>query len=216
MSGTHSDIEGTPVQLDQEWANALTHAIAAISAIGLGGYTVWVASGVSVGLTIACAAYILTVVGTFAFSTLSHSIHRQPILNTLRAWDQAMIYLMITGTYTPIAFRFAPDTVRDPLLVAIWIAALAGFWFKVAKQHRINSVGIVSYLLLGWLPAIPLVGSVPRELVIAMIAGGVLYSIGVCFLVNDNKFRYAHALWHLFVMAAATTHWLGIHWYVVG
>ncbi|NND96893.1 MAG: hemolysin III [Pirellulaceae bacterium] len=204
-----------PLRLDQEWANALTHGIATAGAVALGGYLAVVAAKVSLGLGIACVAYASSAIGTFCFSTLSHAIHRQPTLNKLRAWDQAMIYTMIAGTYTPIAFRYAEEGVRTPLLIAIWAAALTGFLLKVAFRHRINSIGTISYLLLGWLPAIPLAGQVPSSLVWSMAVGGVLYSLGVVFLVNDSKFRYAHAVWHLFVMIAATCHWLGIWWYVV-
>ena len=57
-----------------------------------------------------------------------------------------------------------PPSVRDPLLIAIWVAAIAGFINKVAVHHRVNSIGTWSYLLLGWLPAIPLVGNVPSPL----------------------------------------------------
>jgi hemolysin III len=205
-----ADVAGTPVKLDEEWANSLTHCIATVGAILLGSYLVLMATDSSTGLAIACLAYVASVVGTFLCSTLSHTILRQPWLNQLRAWDQAMIYLMIAGTYTPIAFRFAPDSTRTFLLIALWGAALSGFITKVALKHRINSIGTVSYLLLGWLPAIPLAGHVPGGLVTQMIIGGVLYSVGVAFLMNDSKFRYAHAVWHLFVMSAATCHWYGI------
>ncbi len=211
-----TDLAGTPVKPDEEWANALTHFIATISALGLGGYLIAAAMNSGTGLTIACLAYVASVVGTFLCSTLSHTILRQPWLNQLRAWDQAMIYLMIAGTYTPIAFRFAPDSTRTYLLIALWGAALSGFITKVALKHRINSIGTVSYLLLGWLPAIPLAGHVPGALVTQMIIGGVLYSVGVAFLMNDSKFRYAHAVWHLFVMSAATCHWYGIIQYTTG
>ncbi|QDT12214.1 PAQR family membrane homeostasis protein TrhA [Stieleria marina] len=203
----------TPVKLDEEWANALTHGVAAVAALLLGSYLVMVSLESNVGLAVACAAYTASVVGTFVCSTLSHWILRQPLLNTLRAWDQAMIYLMIAGTYTPIAFRFAPDHIRMFLLAALWIAAVTGFVTKVAVRHRINSIGTVSYLLLGWLPSIPLAGNVPTPLILAMLLGGVLYTVGVAFLVNDSKFRYAHAIWHLFVMLAATVHWYGILYY---
>lgn len=209
---THGD---APLQLDQEWANALTHAIAALGAILLGGYLVSVAYPIGTGLAIACAAYAASAVGTFTFSTLSHVVRRQPMLNHMRAWDQAMIYTMISGTYTPIAYRFAAESVQAPLLIALWVAAAAGFVAKTAMQHRVNSIGTVSYLLLGWLPAIPLVNRVPSELAWWMIAGGVCYSIGVVFLINDQKVRYLHAGWHLCVMTAATCHFFGILLYVV-
>ncbi|MCG8651978.1 MAG: hemolysin III family protein, partial [Pirellulales bacterium] len=152
---------------------------------------------------------------TFLFSTLSHVIFRQPVLNTLRAWDQAMIYAMISGTYTPIAYAYATDRVRAPLLALIWLAAGAGFLFKVVLRYRINSIGTISYLLLGWLPAIPLAPHVPSGLAWAMLLGGLLYSLGVLFLLNDRKVKYMHAAWHLCVMMAASCHYLAIWSFVV-
>ena len=199
----------------QEWANSLTHGVAAAGSILLAIHLIRIAMPEGVGLTSACGAYMASVFGTFLCSTLSHMIRRQPLLNQLRAWDQAMIYTMIAGTYTPIAYVYASAPTRMPLLWALWIAAAFGFLHKVAWKHRINASGTISYLLLGWLPAIPLAPYVPAELVIAMFAGGVLYTIGVVFLINDKKKKYLHACWHLAVMAAATCHYLGILWYVV-
>jgi hemolysin III len=102
-----------------------------------------------------------------------------------------------------------------PLLAAIWVAAVCGILGKLALRHRINSIGAISYLLLGWLPSIPLMGHVPSELAWMMLGGGVLYTIGVAILMNDNKLRYMHAAWHLSVMTAASCHYLGILRYVV-
>ncbi len=205
-----------PLKPGEEWANALTHGLAALVAFIAGGYMVTAATSISSGLVIACMTYAWAAFGTFLFSSLSHAIHRQPMLNTLRAWDQAMIYTMISGTYTPIIVVYAPNGVRGPLVAAIWIAAAAGFVHKVAFKHRINAIETLSYLLLGWLPAIPLVGNVPTELVWSMMIGGVLYTIGVACLMNDHRLRYMHAVWHVLVVLAAASHFVGIMWYVVG
>ncbi|MGI9466060.1 MAG: PAQR family membrane homeostasis protein TrhA [Rubripirellula sp.] len=213
--GTTAIAEEPPFLEGEEWANALTHGVAALVSIGMAVYLIQAAMPQSVGLAIACAAYMAAVFGTFFCSSLSHTIRRQPLLNQLRAWDQAMIYAMISGTYTPIAYAYASDVTRTPLLWAIWIAAVAGFLQKVAWKHRVNSSGTISYLLLGWLPAIPLAPYVPTALVLAMFAGGILYTIGVAFLINDKKRKYLHACWHLAVISAAACHYYGILWYVV-
>lgn len=199
-----------PIQQDQEWANALTHAIGTIAAAVAGAWMVLAAAEIEWGLSVAVAAYALSALGVFLFSTLSHVFLKQPLLDVFRAWDQAMIYTMISGTYTPIAYAYAPPGTRVWLLTAIWVAAAAGFAHKVFVRHRINSIGTLSYLLLGWLPAIPLAGHVPRSLVLMMLLGGILYTLGVVFLVNDRRYRYLHAVWHLFVLAAASSHYIGI------
>jgi hemolysin III len=213
---TKNDHPAPPLKPDQEWANALTHGIACLGTIGLGSYMVRVALPYGSGITMACLVYATSVFATFGFSTLSHIVRRQPMLNTMRAWDQAMIYAMISGTYTPIAYRYASESTQVALLAAIWVAAMVGIVGKLLFQHRINSIGTISYLLLGWLPAIPLAPQVPSDLAWWMVAGGVLYTIGVVFLLNDSKLRYLHAVWHLAVMAAAVAHFLGIMHYVVG
>ncbi len=214
-NGAATIADEPPFLEGEEWANALTHGIAALGSIAMAVYLIQAAMPKSVGLAIACMAYMAAVFGTFFCSSLSHIIRRQPLLNQLRAWDQAMIYTMISGTYTPIAYAYASDVTRTPLLWAIWIAAAAGFLQKVALKHRVNSSGTISYLLLGWLPAIPLAPYVPTALVMAMITGGVMYTIGVAFLINDKKRKYLHACWHLAVICAAACHYFGILWYVV-
>ena len=209
------ELHDAPLQPDQEWANALTHGIGAVVALLVGGYMVAVAFQKDAGLGIACGVYIVSAFGTFLFSTLSHLFTRQPMLNRLRAWDQAMIYTMIAGTYTPIVYLYASGAVLAPLLVSMWLAAAIGFVGKVALQHRVNSIGTISYLLLGWLPAIPLAANVPSGLGWVMLAGGVMYSLGVVCLLNDRRMRYMHAVWHLCVMLAASCHYIGILRYVV-
>ncbi len=203
-----------PIQHDQEWANALTHAAAALAGL-VGAVWMFTASDQSLAKTIACLAFVCSAIAVFVASALSHYfIHDAELIKRLRAWDQGLIYVMITGTYTPLVYQFASPTMQSAVLVAIWIAALAGFYSKVIAEHRVNGIGTVSYLALGWLPALFLVGRVPTPVLVWMATGGVLYTIGVAILLNDHRIRYLHAVWHLLVMAAASCHYWAIYCYV--
>ncbi len=204
-----------PIQPDQEWANALTHGIATVVWLGLSVWLVTRASQISAGLAIACAAYGASCIGTFLCSTLSHTFLERPRLDRYRAWDQAMIYLMIIGTYTPITYQMAIPQYRLPLLAVMWGFALWGFVNKAILNHRIHSISTISYLMLGWLPAIPLYGRISMALFGYVLAGGVIYSLGVLFLINDSRVKYFHAVWHLFVLTASIVHFVGITKYVV-
>ncbi len=208
-------LDSPPIQPDQEWANAWTHGMAAMIWLGLSVWLVSRASHLSVGLAIACAAYGASCVGTFSCSTLSHTFLERPRLDRYRAWDQAMIYLMIIGTYTPITYQMALPKYRLLLLAVMWGFALWGFINKAILNHRIHSISTVTYLLLGWLPAIPLYGRVSLALFAYVLAGGVMYSLGVLFLINDNRVKYFHAVWHLCVFTASIVHFVGIAKYVV-
>ena len=159
--------------------------------------------------------FIASAFAVFVASTLSHHLIHNPVtLHRLRAWDQGLIYVMISGTYTPLIWRFADDSWRMWVLVAIWLAAAAGFYSKVFVKHRGNSMSPLTYLLLGWLPAWWLVGVVSLGLFLWMLAGGLLYIFGISLLINDRKRKYLHAAWHVCVVIAASCHFLAVYQYV--
>jgi hemolysin III len=206
-----------PIQADQEWANALTHGIAALLSLVGAGVMIWHTSKDSFGTTLSCLAFVLSASGVFIASTFSHFFLDDPIrLKRLRAWDQGLIYTMISGTYTPLIFHFADARVRDLALVAIWVAAAIGFYSKVFANHRVNGIGTATYLALGWLPALVLIGRVPTPVLVGMSLGGIIYTMGVAVLMNDSRVRYMHALWHLLVMSAASCHYWTIFYFVAG
>lgn len=211
----HSKEPHAPLLHDEEWANALIHGAGAI--LGVFGAVVMARAAVGQTLmtTFCCLVFVSSSVAVFVASALSHHwIHQPKLLKRLRAWDQGLIYVMISGTYTPLIWRFAEDPVRILLLVVIWLAAAIGFHSKVVLQYRINSIGTISYLLLGWLPSFGLIGKVPTGLLLWMLAGGIVYVVGITLLLNDRKVKYLHAAWHCCVILAATCHYLGVYQYV--
>lgn len=204
-----------PLLPDEEWANALTHAGAALAWMFGAVIMVRAAAGQPWMTAFCCLVFVLSAVAVFTASALSHHlIHDPPLLQRLRAWDQGLIYAMISGTYTPLIWRFSDDPMRLPLLVGIWVAAAIGFHSKVFAEHRVNAIGTITYLLLGWVPALGLIGNVPLGLLLWMAAGGVIYTVGVAFLINDRKLRYLHALWHGCVVIAAGCHFWAVYRYV--
>ena len=209
---THS----APLLLEEEWANALTHASAAL--FGMFGAVLMVraaAAGQPLMTILCCLVFVLSAVSVFSASALSHHLlHCPRLLHRLRAWDQGLIYVMISGTYTPLIWQFSSQSVRTPLLIGIWVAAAVGFHSKVFAEHRVNGIGTISYLLLGWVPALGLVGKVPGAVLFWMGAGGVIYTLGVVLLLNDKRLKYMHAMWHLCVVAAASCHFWAIYRYV--
>jgi hemolysin III len=203
-----------PIKPDEEWANALTHAVATVASI-VGGMALTIAAAkINFGMAVACGVYMTGVTATFLSSTLSHRFLDQPWLNTFRAWDQAMIYAMIAGTYTPLTCAYATSWWRVVVLVAMWSAAFYGIAKKLLRRHRINSISPVGYIMLGWMPAAALFHVTPWDIGGMMLAGGVGYTAGVYFLMNDSRRRYNHAIWHVFVMASALVQYVGI-WMVL-
>ncbi len=205
-----STISTEPLPIpDDEFANTLTHCIGILIAIVGFGWMAFLVSDRSIGVKVSCLVYVASVVAVFVFSTLSHAVKSDRLRQKMRAWDQGMIYVMISGTYMPFVWQYG-GSFRWPLLVFIWVAAALGFWSKAISQHRVNALSTLTYLLLGWIPAIPLSMQVPAYCLLCMTGGGVLYTIGVAFLMSDHRVRYFHATWHLLVICAAAVHYLGI------
>ena len=200
--------------LGDEWANTLTHAGGFVLSLGGSAAMAYWLQGQTTGVVISCAVYCAAVMAVYLFSTLSHAVFEPDLRHAMRAWDQGAIYLMISGTYTPFAWQYSPPGFRIPLLLFLWIVAAVGFWSKVIAQHRVNALATTSYLLLGWVPAIPLAPQVPLGCLLGMAAGGVLFTIGVVFLKLDRRYRFFHAAWHVCVIAASICHFATVAYYV--
>ncbi len=148
----------------------------------------------------------------YAASTIYHALPPSPRKGRWRMIDHAAIYLLIAGTYTP----FTLGALRGPwgwgLLVSIWVLALGGIAFKATLGFRFPKTSAAFYLVMGWLVVIaiePLTTHVAPDGVLWLVAGGVSYSVGIIFYAW-HKLRYAHLVWHLFVIAGSVCHFLAV------
>lgn len=200
----------------EEHVNAVIHGIGFALSLAAAGYIVWLAGEGDVRDAVACGVYALTLIAMYAVSALSHAVQHPPAKKVLRAWDQGMVYLLIVGTQTPLMWKYVPAMIFWPVLVLIWAAAAAGFYSKVFAHHRIDGkFSALSYLALGWVPAMILISYVPRGSMVWIAVGGVSYTVGVLFLTLDRRVRYFHAVWHLFVILGSACHYYAIIQYVM-
>jgi hemolysin III len=203
----------------EEAVNALTHGFGFVFAAV--GSLVMMPNVLAAGrpaLTVGCAIYLFSLMAVYAMSTLSHSATSVRWKSRFRQLDQAFIYLLIVATYTPFSLAFLHGPRWDLLMAAMWTVALVGFFAKILFAHRVETVSVVSYVMLGWMPifSIPTLYRVAPEGVIqAIIAGGVFYTVGTFFLVYDEHVKHFHAAWHLCVISGSACHFLGILLYVV-
>lgn len=126
----------------------------------------------------------------------------------LRRLDHAAIFLMIAGTYTPITLLAIGGWRGWGLLAAVWAGAVGGMALKLAAPQRFERAAIVAYLLLGWAGLAmldTLLATLSGRDLALLVAGGLLYSIGVVFHLA-TRLAYHTAIWHGFVLAAAACH----------
>ncbi|MBY0510581.1 MAG: hemolysin III family protein [Rhodospirillaceae bacterium] len=130
----------------------------------------------------------------------------------LRRVDHAVIYVMIAGTYSPIAVMAVGGARGGALFAFVWVTALVGAALKLLLPHRFERLSLVLWLALGWtvLAVIqPLRESMAPTGLLLLGAGCLLYSIGVIFHLW-RRLPYHNAIWHGFVLAAAACHYMAV------
>lgn len=195
-----------------EIANVLTHALGFLLSIAAAGYLMSRVANQSVPVMSACHIYSVTLLSLYASSTLSHLFHDLAWRKQFRTLDQACIFLLIAGTYTPFAVIYAAPDGWPWLLVSMWVLAGIGVC-RVIRVGDLSRTDKFFYGVMGFLPAIGL-GELSRQSPVSVIAwivaGGACYSFGAVFLRISASVRYAHAAWHILVMAGSVCHYWAI------
>jgi hemolysin III len=207
-----------PQSLGEEIANSITHGVGfALSVIGL---IVVVAAAVATHdpwRVAAASVYGVTLVLLYAASTLYHALPGRRVKLVFQRLDHAAIYLLIAGTYTPFVLGPLRGAWGWTLFGIVWGLAVLGTVLKGVFGVRLAVLSTVVYIVMGWLVVIaagPLAAQLPAPGVQWLVAGGVLYTLGVIFFAWE-RVRYSHAVWHLFVLAGSVAHFCAVFWYAL-
>lgn len=197
----------------EEFANSLTHGLGLLASIAVLPVLVATAAGGGAWLVAAASVYGASLVVLYTTSVLYHALTGARAKAVVRRCDHAAIYLLIAGTYSP--FLLGP--LRGPwgwsLLGVVWACAVVGVGCKAVFGIRMQHLSTALYVAMGWLmlvAIVPLQRVVPPRGLVWLFAGGVLYTGGVVFYVLDRRFRFAHAVWHLFVLGGSAAHFWAV------
>lgn len=160
----------------------------------------------------AASAYGFGMLAMFGFSAAYHLVSHPQWKDRLRVCDHAAIFLMIAGTYTPLAIFAIGGSLGWSLLALVWLLAAGGILLKALAPRRWDTASIAYYLVLGWvgLPAAGLlIETLSRTALVFLGAGALLYTVGVGFHIW-NRLRFQNALWHGCVLAAAGCHYIAV------
>lgn len=195
-----------------ELANCITHGVGLALALAAGASLVaWAALRGTPWQVTGVAIYGVSLVGLYAVSTLYH-LPACRWKHTLRIADHACIYVLIAGTYTPFTLTVLRGPLGWTLFTLAWTAAVLGVVFKIILSNRFHAFGTAIYIAMGWMAVMaagPIMRTVPMPILGWLFLGGVLYTAGVAFFVSQ-RFRFAHAIWHLFVMGGSLCHFVAV------
>lgn len=198
----------------EEIANSITHGIGVVvSIVGLVLLVVFSAKKNDVWRVTSFSIYGATMIMLFLASTLYHSFTNIYVKKFFRIIDHSSIFLLIAGTYTPIVLLAIKGAWGWSIFGVVWGLTLFGIIFEIFFMGRFKVVSIGLYLLMGWIVVVaikPMIENVPKEMLFYLLGGGLFYSLGIIFYVN-KKMKYHHAIWHVFVLAGAVCHFIGMY-----
>lgn len=215
-ANTLDTIESFPSEAE-EILNGLTHGIGFILSL-IGCVTLIFSSlGTTLWHVIGCSVYALTLVSLYGASTGYHLFNNPKLKKTFRVLDHSCIYLLIAGTYTPVMLTSMRSHGGLVYLAVVWSIAILGIIFKVFFTGRFNAISTLSYVVAGWIAILsfgPLLQVLSLSGFLWLTAGGVAYTGGVIFFINDHK-KYYHAIWHCFVLLGSACQFVSILFFVL-
>jgi len=197
----------------EETANAVTHGIgAALSVAGLVVVVVFAAMRADAYLITGAAIYGSSLLVLHLASTLYHATRNLRWKKRFLAADHASIYILIAGSYTPFCLGPLRGAVGWTLFGIIWGLAAFGVFRECFRPRRGTWWSTAIYLAMGWLVlafVFPLVKAVSGQVILLLVLGGLMYSIGVVFY-KWHSLKFHHAIWHLFVVGGAAFQFFAI------
>ena len=198
--------------------NSVTHLVGTVlSVAGLATLVTMAAMERDPYKIVSFAVYGAMLLVLYTISTLYHWVRSPRLKAVLQKCDHSAIYLLIAGSYTP----FTLVTLRGPwgwsLFGVSWGLAALGIVQELTLGRRTRSVSMVIYVMMGWLALVairPLVTALPPAGTAWLLAGGLIYSAGIYFFINDERIRHGHGIWHLFVLGGSLCQFVSIARYV--
>ena len=162
--------------------------------------------------TTSAVLFAATMICMFLASTLYHAVQHAKVKRILRVLDHSAIYLLIAGTYTPFCLIALRGGWGWTLFGLEWGMAATGILIHTLHIKALRKFEIAAYILMGWAIVagwFRLVSSVSSPTLVLLVAGGILYTLGI-FWYRRKNVPGTHTVWHLFVLAGAVCHWASV------
>ena len=203
--------------LGEEISHSITHGIGA--ALSIAGLVISVVMAARTGEAIKVVSFAIfgtSMIILYTASTLYHAFTNEKAKKFFRYLDHTSIFLLIAGTYTPIALLLLKGAWGWTLFGLAWGLAILGILYQMLFLNKYKWISISIYLGMGWVSVIaiePLIELMPFGLFAWILGGGLFYTLGTIFYLKEIK--YFHFVWHLFVIAGTVCHFFGLIFYLV-
>jgi channel protein, hemolysin III family len=196
----------------EEIWNSASHAMGVL--LGIVGLVLLLIfdSGKTAYSTLSILLYALSIIVLYSASTLYHAVRDIRRKNIFRSLDHISIYLLIAGTYTPIALISLEASSGWLIFWIVWGIAALGTILKIFFTGRFELLSVLLYLIMGWLIVIDFSNLMVIQSTLGLILlmlGGAFYTLGILFYAIE-KIPYNHVIWHFFVLGGSISHFFFI------
>jgi hemolysin III len=199
--------------LEEEIVNAITHGVGVLLGIAFLPFLLEkVEKNNDSLLYLAVCLFGFGIFAVYISSTLYHAVQEKNLKRKLNICDHICIFFLLGGSYAPfVQYYCEPETAKFFLIVQ-WSMISIGAVLKLFFTGKYEKASVILYIFLGWMAvflAKPFYEKMPLEVFKWVLTGGLSYTIGVFFYRWDSQ-KYAHAIWHLFVLGGTATHFFAI------
>ena len=203
-----------PQSFGEEIANSVSHGVGLLATVAATPVLIIAAveRGGAEGI-VGASVFSATMVLMYLTSTLYHALPRNRAKQVFQILDHGAIFLLIAGTYTPFTLGVLRGMWGWTLFGLVWSLALTGIVLKIVYGAWYQRFSTFLYLVMGWLVVIALkvlLLHLSTWGLIWLLSGGLAYTVGVAFFLVDERVRYSHFIWHLFVIAGTSCHFIAV------
>ncbi|MCE5154043.1 hemolysin III [Staphylococcus hyicus] len=210
--------EINPLSFGEEIGNAVSHGFAALLmliALPYAAVHSYILSGVTMSISV--SVFVISLFLMFLSSTVYHTMKQASSHKyVLRIIDHSMIYVAISGSYTPISLVLVGGWLGWTVMILLWGITIWGILYKALSTHVNPKLSLFIYLFMGWVGVIyfPIILKEQAWIfLIFIILGGLAYTIGAWFYAQKNR-PYFHMIWHIFILIASIFHFIGIVYFM--
>ena len=204
------------VSREEEFWNALTHFIGLLGSIIGISYLLFTNDVLPIVSLSSILFFGFGLVSVYLSSTLYHYVSEPVLKEKLRIFDHISIYYLIAGSYAPVCLITLLDKSGIYIFIAVCIIAIFGTIFKLFYTGKFEKLSLGLYLLMGWVIVIDiktLFEVLEFNGIILLALSGLSYTLGTIFYSMEKK--YAHTIWHLFVIGGSSFHFFFVLFYII-
>ena len=166
---------------------------------------------------VSVVVFAASLIALYGSSTIYHSTTNVARRARLRTVDHSMIYVLIAGSYTPLALLVLEGAVGWTIFGVSWAMAVTGIVIKLFHTGKYDKISTAMYVFMGWVIIFaikPLAANLSSEGLAWLFAGGMSYTVGALFY-SIKKMPYGHATFHVFTLLGSICHFVCVYCYVL-